>query len=139
MVAYFKSRDYRLEVNAAGDIVGAGLSLIADERPAVHISEIMGRRFCNWCVCDIVMFPIVLGIDAPSSTVCPASGERITFIVTSKGLERLSHPDAWYTLAPAHGGDIRDVYCNRVNLYVDRAKAEAADRRGLRTRVRASR
>ncbi|MBJ3786353.1 organomercurial lyase [Devosia sediminis] len=126
MIKFFNDRDYGLEVNAAGDIVGAGISLIADERSAVHVSEIKGRRFYNWCVCDIVMFPIVLGLDAPSSTKCPASGETITFTVTQKGLENLSHPDAWFTLAPAHGGDIRKVYCNRVNIYIDREKAEAA-------------
>ena len=126
MVKFFADRDYNLEVNAAGDIVGAGLSLIADERSRVHISEIKGRRFYNWCVCDIVMFPIILGLHAPSSTVCPTSGETITFTVTPHGFDNLSHPAAWYTLAPAHGGDIRDVYCNRVSIYADQAKAEVA-------------
>ncbi|WP_349999098.1 organomercurial lyase [Stenotrophomonas lacuserhaii] len=77
-------------------------------------------------MCDIVMFPIVLGLEAPSSTVCPVSGESITFTVTKTGLEDLSHPNPWFTLAPAHGGDIRKVNCNRVKIYADRAKEEAA-------------
>ena len=126
MIRYFEDRDYHLETNAAGDIVGAGISLICDERSAVHISEIYGRRFYNWCVCDIVMFPIILGTFAPSSTVCPASGDTITFTVIPTGFDDLSHPEAWFTLAPAHGGDIRVIYCNRVNIYADREKAEAA-------------
>lgn len=126
MVRYFADRDYGLEVNAAGDIVGAGLSLICDHRSAVHISEIKGRRFYNWCVCDIVMFPMILGIESPCSTVCPTSGEKITFTVTPNGFDKLSHPGAWFTLAPAHGGDIREIYCDRVNIYRDEATAAAA-------------
>ncbi|MEV6770015.1 organomercurial lyase [Nocardia sp. NPDC051030] len=126
MVQYFADRDYGLEVNAAGDIVGAGLSLICDERSAVHICEINGRRFYNWCVCDIVMFPMILGTESPCQTVCPATGETITFTVTPGGFAKLSHPDAWFTLAPADGGEIRAVYCDRVNIYRDREAAEAA-------------
>ncbi|MFI1918526.1 hypothetical protein [Nocardia sp. NPDC020380] len=57
------------------------------------ISEINGRRFHNWCACDIVMFPMILR-------------------ATSK--------------VPAHRGEIRHVYCDRVNVYADRAGAEAA-------------
>ncbi|MEV0248788.1 organomercurial lyase [Nocardia sp. NPDC050712] len=126
MVEYFAARDYDLEVNAAGDIVGAGISLICDHRSAVHISEINGRRFYNWCVCDIVMFPIILGVESPCSTVCPATKERITFTVTPTGFDELSHPGAWFTLAPAHGGEIRKVYCDRVNIYRDKDAAVAA-------------
>ncbi|MGW4249596.1 organomercurial lyase [Nocardia sp. NPDC004722] len=126
MVRYFAERDYDLEVNAAGDIVGAGISLIADDRSKRHISTINDRRFYNWCVCDIVMFPMVLNVRSEVSTVDPSTGEKVSWTVTENAFENVSHPDVWFTLAPAHGGEIRQVYCDRVNIYADRAGAEAA-------------
>ncbi|GAB2505605.1 organomercurial lyase [Nocardia heshunensis] len=126
MVRYFAERDYDLEVNAAGDIVGAGISLIADEKSKGHISVIEDRRFYNWCVCDIVMFPMVMKVRSDVSTLDPRTGEKISWTVTADRFENVSHPDVWFTLAPAHGGEIRKVYCDRVNMYTDRAGAEAA-------------
>ncbi|MEV0246783.1 organomercurial lyase [Nocardia sp. NPDC050712] len=136
MIRYFADRDYPLEVNAAGDIVGAGLSLIADQTSARHLSHIHGRKYYNWCACDIVMFPIVLGIESPSSSIDPITGEQISFTTTPDGFKDVSHPDAWFTLAPVHGPmndpriephglSCRQVYCDRVNIYRDRSTAEA--------------
>lgn len=126
MVKYFEDRDYLLEVNAAGDIVGAGLSLIADENSRRHVSFINGRKFYNWCACDICLFPIVLGIESPGYSICPSTGETVSFVTTTTGFADLSHPDAWFTLAPIDGYDVRKIYCDRVNIYATRQAAEAA-------------
>lgn len=69
---------------------------------------------------------MVLKVESPCRTRCPATGEHITFTVGHHGFADVSHPEAWFTLAPAHGGDIRAVYCDRVNIYRDRSTAEAA-------------
>ncbi|MET9486639.1 organomercurial lyase [Nocardia sp. NPDC006630] len=122
-VKYYSDRDYDVELDENGDIIGAGISLAPT---ANHITELYGKRYYNWCMGDAIMFPLLLGVDAPAETICPITGEKITFTVTSTGLDNLSHPDAHMSLAPATGGEIRHVFCNHVNLYATGAAAEAA-------------
>ncbi|MFI0977182.1 organomercurial lyase [Streptomyces sp. NPDC021093] len=123
MVQYFRDRDYDLEMDGRGTIVGAGLSLVGNSR---HTAVIHGTLYHQWCVADALMFPLILGDRSPVTTGCPATGERITLTVTPTGIEDLSHPNAWFTLAPGTGGSARVRFCDRVNLYADRASAEAA-------------
>ncbi|MFD6877498.1 MULTISPECIES: organomercurial lyase [unclassified Streptomyces] len=123
MVQYFRDRKYDLEMDGRGNIVGAGMSLIANSR---HTAEIDGTLFHQWCIADALMFPIIFKTRSPVTTTCPATGERITLTVTPTGIEDSSHPDAWFTLAPGTGGSVRVRFCDRVNLYADRAGAEAA-------------
>jgi hypothetical protein len=125
MFQYFRDRYYDLETDGRGNIVGAGMSLINNSR---HTAEIDGELFYQWCLADALVFPIVFGGDSPVTTTCPATGQKITFTVTPTGIEDLSHPDAWFTLAPCTGGSIRVRFCDRVNLYADRAAAETAVR-----------
>lgn len=123
MLRYFSDRDYDLELDADGDIAGAGLSLLPS---AVHTSEIGGRRYYNWCMMDAVMFPVIFGLVSPVTTECPATATRITMKVTPEGIAELSSPDAWFTLAPATGGEVRAVFCDRVNFYATEGAARAA-------------
>ena len=122
MFQYFRDRYYDLETDGRGNIVGAGMSLINNSR---HTAEIDGELFYQWCLVDALMFPISFGGDSPVTTTCPATGQKITFTVTATGIKDLSHPDAWFTFAPGTGGSVRVRFCDRVNLYADRAAAEA--------------
>ncbi|WTW93726.1 organomercurial lyase [Streptomycetaceae bacterium NBC_01309] len=119
----FDAMDFRLELNSKGDIAGAGLSLLPS---AAHTVEINGTRYHGWCAMDVLMFPIVFGNSSPAASRCAATGDRIHLTVTADGLKDLDPADTHVTLAPATGGEVREVFCNRVNFYGSGAAAAAA-------------
>jgi alkylmercury lyase len=123
MLEYFSSRRYELELDHVGRIVGAGLSL-ADDGP--HVFTLGEKKYHGWCMVDALMFPIAFEAESTITTECPASGEPIALTAGPEGLWDLSPAGAWYTLAPAVGGDIREVFCDRVDFYANRKAAEAA-------------
>jgi alkylmercury lyase len=123
MLQYFDDRHYGLELDDAGRIVGAGLSLIPSTPHTVRIGD---HDYTGWCVMDCVMFPVIFGGESTVTTSCPTTGTPISFTVTPDGIRDLTPAEAWFSLAPVTGGDIREVFCDRVNLYRDRATAEAA-------------
>jgi alkylmercury lyase len=123
MMAFFRDRDFDLELDDEGLIVGAGLSISEDDP---HVFEIRGKRYHGWCMVDALMFPIVFGAESPIRTACPTTGTIITLKADPNGIFDLEPSGAWFTLAPATGGEIREVFCERVNFYVDQATAEAA-------------
>ncbi|MFF3979741.1 organomercurial lyase [Streptomyces sp. NPDC001828] len=113
---------FDLETDRRGRIIGAGVSL-NDQRP--HTMQLQGQRRYGWCAMDVLMFPVVF--KEPTSTVtsrCAATGEPIALTVTPDGIRDQSPATASVTIAPATGADIREVFCNRVNLY---ATAQLAD------------
>ncbi|WP_327353093.1 organomercurial lyase [Streptomyces sp. NBC_01304] len=120
----FHAMDFDLETDEAGRITGAGVSL-NEQRP--HTMELQGRRVTGWCAMDVLMFPVVFKEAASAVTSrCPATGAPISLTVTPDGVRDLTPPTAHVTLAPATGADIREVFCNRVNIYATRELAEQA-------------
>lgn len=122
VLSRFDAMDFRLELNGKGDIAGAGLSLLPS---AAHTVEINGTRYHGWCAMDVLMFPLVFGTSSPAASRCAATGDRIHLTVTSAGVKDLDPAGVHVTLAPATGGEIREVFCNRVNFYATRDAAEA--------------
>ncbi|NGO80312.1 hypothetical protein G6045_32350 [Streptomyces sp. YC504] len=85
-----------------------------------------GRRVYAWCAEDTMLFPIVMGQQrAEVIAVCPVTRRIITLTVTPTGVEDLDPPTAQMTLAPIHGRDIREEFCDRVVFTADAAAAEA--------------
>lgn len=123
MLGYFSRRHYDLELDADDRIVGAGLSLIPS---SPHTMTIDGSAYHGWCMLDCLMFPVILGGTSSVATICPATGTSITLTVTPEGIADLDPATAWFTLAPATGGEIRNVFCRRVNFYRDQAGAETS-------------
>ncbi|MFB7178317.1 organomercurial lyase [Streptomyces sp. NPDC056257] len=119
----FHAMGFDLETDDRGRVIGAGVSL-DDRRP--HSVQLQGQQVHGWCAMDVLMFPIVL--KEPASTVtspCAATSEPITLTVTPDGVHDLSPSTTAVTLAPASGGDIREVFCDRVNFYATADLAEA--------------
>ncbi|MEV0118375.1 organomercurial lyase [Streptomyces sp. NPDC050844] len=126
VLSRFHAMNFDLETDRDGAIVGAGVSLNS-ARP--HTMELRGERRHGWCAMDVLMFPAVFQEQASRVTSrCAATGVPVSLIVTPLGVEAVVPSTAAVTLAPATGGDIREVFCDRVNFYATAEPArQAAD------------
>ncbi|GAA3145876.1 organomercurial lyase [Streptomyces rectiviolaceus] len=116
VLARFRAMNFGLEMDPGGvAVVGAGVSL----NPALpHSMELRGGRRHGWCAMDVLMFPVAFQEEASRVTSrCAATGQPISLTVTPRGVDDVDPSTAAVTLAPATGGDIRDVFCDRVNFY----------------------
>lgn len=110
----FEDMHLPLELGPDGTIVGAGLSLMPSTK---HLVVIDGTPYYSWCALDAMLFPLSLGLTAQLSSRCPVTGTPISFTVTPSGIIGLAPTDTWLSIAPAAGGVVREIFCNRVNFY----------------------
>ena len=112
-----------VEFDAAGAIVGAGLSLT----PTAHRFVIRGRQLFAWCALDTLMYPALLQDVAQVESPCPITGRPIRLAVTPTGVADVDPPNAVVSIvvptAAAACGDVRGTFCNHVHF---RSSADAA-------------
>ena len=70
------------EFDREGQIVGWGVTLV----PTRHRFQIDGKLLYTWCAFDTVLFPPTLGQTAQVHSMCPATGQPVTFVVTPEGV-----------------------------------------------------
>ncbi|HEY8517056.1 MAG TPA: organomercurial lyase [Candidatus Binatia bacterium] len=116
---WWAKRDYILECDSCGNVVGAGLSIV----PARHSFEIEGRTFWAWCAMDCLMFAVVLGKEARVRSTCPVTGTPITMLVGKNGVREPSPASVVVTIAWPDGPDIRKSFCDRTSFYATREAA----------------
>lgn len=119
ILAWWAKRDYVLECDGCGNIVGAGLSIV----PARHAFEIDGRTYWAWCAMDCLMFAVVLGKEARVRSTCPATGTPISLVVGADGVRDPSPAGVVVSLAWPDGPDIRKAFCDRTSFYATREAA----------------
>jgi len=119
---WWAERNYILECDHCGNIVGAGITLL----PTRHSFEIDGRTLYAWCAMDCLMFAVVMKKDARIRSSCPATGAPISLTVTVDGVKDVSPATVAVSLAAPEGPDIRKAFCDRTNFYVSREVAETA-------------
>jgi len=111
-----------LELDDAGEIVGAGLSL----RPTAHLFEIGGKQLYTWCALDTLIFPAMLGRTARVSSPCAATGAPVRLVVGPEGISELEPAS---TVVSLHlfeeTRDVRNAFCREVNFYVSEDSAAA--------------
>lgn len=115
------------ETDAHGGIRGAlGLTV----NPTVHEFRVDGQQLYTWCAFDAIVFPIAHGWTAEVRSVCPASGQPVTFTVTPSDVTDRSPQGAVLGVAlPSEGASadttekVKAVYCAHNNVY---ASAQAA-------------
>jgi alkylmercury lyase len=116
---------FLLEHNDRGDVVSMALGPNPNRRAPLHAVQLSGRRVYAWCAEDTMLFPIVMEQRAEVISVCPVTRRIITLTVTPTGVEHLDPPTARMTLAPIHGRNLREEFCDRVVFTADTAAAEA--------------
>lgn len=118
------------ETDAHGHIRGA-LGLTVD--PTVHEFRVDGQQLYTWCAFDALVFPVAHGWTAEVRSVCPASGQPITFTVTPSAVTNSSPEGAVLgVVMPSEGASantmekVKAVYCARNNVYASRGAAHDA-------------
>lgn len=115
------------ETDAHGRIRGVlGLTV----NPTEHEFRVDGQQLYTWCAFDALVFPVAHDWTAEVRSVCPASGQPITFTVTPCDVTHRSPRGAVLgVVAPNDGASadtaekVKAVYCARNNVY---ASPEAA-------------
>jgi alkylmercury lyase len=103
-----------IEWDAAGNVVGAGLTL----NPTPHRFELKGRVLFTWCALDSLMFPGLIGETVQVQSPCASTGTPIRVTVTPQGVEQVEPPEAVVSLVtPEASADIRRVFCDYVNFF----------------------
>jgi alkylmercury lyase len=69
------------EYDEEGKIVGWGITLV----PTQHQFWVQDHALFTWCAFDTVLFPLLLQVEAHIQSECAASGQPISFVVTSEG------------------------------------------------------
>lgn len=118
------------ETDAHGRIRGAlGLTV----NPTVHEFRVDGQQLYTWCAFDALVFPIAHGWTAEVRSVCPASGQPITFTVTPSDVTNRSPQEAVLGIVtPSEGASadtaekVKAVYCARNNVYASPRAAHDA-------------
>jgi alkylmercury lyase len=73
------------EFDPQGNIVGWGITLL----PTQHQFRLKERHLFTWCAFDTVLFPHLLQVEAHAQSICEASGQPISFVVTPEGITNL--------------------------------------------------
>jgi alkylmercury lyase len=106
-----------VEFDAAGAIVGAGLSLT----PTPHRFVIRGHQLFTWCALDTLMYPALLQAMAQVESPCPVSGQPIRLAVTPASVADMDPPNAVVSIvvptAASACGDVRGAFCNHVSFF----------------------
>jgi alkylmercury lyase len=111
-----------LETNDQGAIVAfGGLSL----RPTRHQFVAAGTKLYTWCVFDTLFLPQILNNPGTLVTRCPISQKELVVELTPRELRVAEPSDCVMSIvAPdreACCSNLRRAFCDRVNLFVDRA------------------
>jgi alkylmercury lyase len=111
-----------LETDERGAIVAfGGLSL----RPTRHQFVAAGTKLYTWCVFDALFLPQILNNPATLVTRCPISQNELIVELAPRE-SRVAEPSDWVMsiVAPDHEAccrDLRRAFCDRINLFGDRA------------------
>jgi len=109
-----------LEWDAAGNVVGAGLTL----RPTPHHFCLTGQTLFTWCALDALMYPALIGTSVRVESPCAATGTPVQVIVTPDGVEQVKPAEAVVSVVtPEASPDVRRMFCDHVNFF---RSAEAA-------------
>ena len=111
-----------LETDDRGAIVAfGGLSL----RPTGHQFVTAGTRLYTWCVFDALFLPQILNNFATLVTRCAISQKELIVELAPRELQVADPSDCVMSIvAPDHDAccsNLRKAFCDRVNLFVDRA------------------
>jgi alkylmercury lyase len=121
--------DVVCERNPAGDIVGAvGLSL--DGHP--YHFRVNGVNLRTWCAVDTLFLPAMLGMRAEVTSLSPLSGERISLIVDSTGVQHSEPQGIVVSLPIVDAADvdtdsargIQSTFCCRAHFFTTRNEGE---------------
>ncbi len=113
-----------IEFDRAGNIVGLGVTLV----PTSHRFQIGGKLLYTWCAFDTVLFPPSLHVEAQVQSMCPVTGQPITFVATPEGtvLELVQASSVMSLIVPAEHGDCtRATFCQQ-SLFFQSEQAAAA-------------
>ena len=120
-VAAAVNQSMDVELDEAGNIVGAGLSL----RPTPHRIELEGRVVYAWCALDALMYPPVLGHIVQVESPCAGTGIPVRVTVTPEGVEAVDPPDAIVSIVvPEANMPVRHTFCDQVHFF---SSPQAAD------------
>jgi len=111
-----------LEMDDRGAVVAfGGLSL----RPTGHQFVTAGTRLYTWCVFDALFLPQILNNFATLVTRCAISQKELIVELAPRELQVADPSDCVMSIvAPDHDAccsNLRKAFCDRVNLFVDRA------------------
>jgi alkylmercury lyase len=76
------------EFDSEGRLVGLGLS----QRPTPHRVQFKRRQeiLYAWCALDALLLPILLGEGARVTSTCPGSGQQVSVLLGSNGVEEVN-------------------------------------------------
>ncbi len=121
VLALLKKRP-SFEWNAAGHIVGAGITL----RPTPHRVELAGRVLYTWCALDALMVPALVGQRVTVTSPCAATRVPVRVTVASDGVKQVEPLEAIVSLVASEASsDVRCVFCSYVNFFASDAVAAA--------------
>lgn len=114
----------KIEYNSAGQIVGAGLSLV----PTKHHLQVEEQSLFTWCAFDCLAYPVVLQKTATVISTCPLTSTIITMQVGPDAVTNIEPAEAYIAVvlpsSEAICEDIRTSFCNQIHFFAARAVAE---------------
>jgi alkylmercury lyase len=103
-----------VELDAWGQIVGAGLSL----SPTQHRLWIEGRLLYAWCALDVLMYPPLLGVTARVESQCAASANALRMQVSNKGVQDVTPTEVVVSMVtPERKCGVRQEFCHHVHFF----------------------
>jgi alkylmercury lyase len=104
-------------------LVGFGLT----STPTRHRFQVHGHPLWTWCAVDALLFPVLIGAPAQTTSPCAATGDLVRIKATPTGVERVDPAGAVVSIVtPAVDlAEVRQAVCAAQNLYRD-ADAAAA-------------
>lgn len=107
----------KIEYNAEGQIVAAGLSLL----PTKHHFQVKEHELFTWCAFDSLAFPVILQQPVQVASSCPITNAIIRLQVTPDGLEEVEPGEAYIAIAlPSTDdicSDIKTSFCNQTHFF----------------------
>jgi alkylmercury lyase len=106
------SLSFRVERDARGRIIGAGLTSI----PTQHRFRVYGYDRYVWCALDTLLFPAMLGTNAEVESTCAVSGDPIRFVAAAGRVQGVSPAAPQVILVPPSAccADLRTEFCDEV-------------------------
>lgn len=104
-----------LEFDAAGHLVGMGLSLL----PTPYQFFLGERRMFTWCAFDTLIYPVLLGREARIESRCLVTGTSIRLLVTPLRLASLDPAEAVLSLPIPEtvAGCDRNGFCEQAHFF----------------------
>jgi len=124
-------RQIGVEWDAAGNVVGAGVSLT----PTPHSYIVGGRQLYVWCAGDAITFPLLHKTSVVIESPDPINGAKIDLIGTPEGAKEVEPSTAVVSWMPGTESlaNIRANFCNFTNFFssVETATQYVAQHPGL--------